>query len=376
MLIQTPPMGWNSWNTIGHNINEDVILENAEALVKTGLKDCGYNYVVIDDCWSLRARDKNGYLVADPEKFPRGMKALSDDIHKMGLKFGMYSCCGYKTCAGYPGSYTHEFQDAKTFASWDVDLLKYDYCWKPATVSGADLFRRMGEALATCGRDILFSACTAGKDDTKTWIRSTGAHMWRTTRDINDNWEDMKELVAMAQDSFPYGGANCFPDMDMLIVGMRGEGNVGLGGCTDDEYRLHFSAWAVCGSPLMIGCDLRKADDTTLNILSNPALLAIDQDASGHQPYNLNGDNRDNPIYVRMLENGDYAIGMFNLSEQTAWAAVDNIALDRMGLLSENKTLLLQDVWNGEEIRMEDNVYALDLAPHDFRCFRAKVIDA
>ena len=376
MLIQTPPMGWNSWNTIGHNINEDVILENAEALVKTGLKDCGYNYVVIDDCWSLRARDKNGYLVADPEKFPRGMKALSDDIHKMGLKFGMYSCCGYKTCAGYPGSYTHEFQDAKTFASWDVDLLKYDYCWKPATVSGADLFRRMGEALATCGRDILFSAYTAGKDDTKTWIRSTGAHMWRTTRDINDNWEDMKELVAMAQDSFPYGGANCFPDMDMLIVGMRGEGNVGLGGCTDDEYRLHFSAWAVCGSPLMIGCDLRKADEDTLKILSNLALLAIDQDASGHQPYNLNGDNRDNPIYVRMLENGDYAIGMFNLSEQTAWAAVDNIALDRMGLLSENKTLLLQDVWSGEKIYMEDNVYALDLAPHDFRCFRAKVIDA
>ena len=186
----------------------------------------------------------------------------------------------------------------------------------------------------------------------------------------------MKELVAMAQDSFPYGGANCFPDMDMLIVGMRGEGNVGLGGCTDDEYRLHFSAWAVCGSPLMIGCDLRKADEDTLKILSNPALLAIDQDASGHQPYNLNGDNRDNPIYVRMLENGDYAIGMFNLSEQTAWAAVDNIALDRMGLLSENKTLLLQDVWSGEEIRMEDNVYALDLAPHDFRCFRAKVIDA
>ena len=126
----------------------------------------------------------------------------------------------------------------------------------------------------------------------------------------------------------------------------------------------------------MIGCDLRKADDATLNILSNPALLAIDQDASGHQPYNLNGDNRDNPIYVRMLENGDYAIGMFNLSEQTAWAAVDNIALDRMGLLSENKTLLLQDVWSGEEIYMEDNVYALDLAPHDFRCFRAKVIDA
>ena len=158
MMIQTPPMGCNSWNTIGHNINEDVILENAEALVKTGLKDCGYNYVVIDDCWSLRARDKNGYLVADPEKFPHGMKALSDDNNKMRLKFGMYSCCGYKTCAGYPGSYTHEFQDAKTFASWDVDLLKYDYCWKPATVSGADLFRRMGEALATCGRDILFSA--------------------------------------------------------------------------------------------------------------------------------------------------------------------------------------------------------------------------
>lgn len=208
---------------------EDVILENAEALVKTGLKDCGYNYVVIDDCWSLRARDKNGYLVADPEKFPRGMKALSDDIHKMGLKFGMYSCCGYKTCAGYPGSYTHEFQDAKTFASWDVDLLKYDYCWKPATVSGADLFRRMGEALATLqARDILFSACTAGKDDTKTWIRSTGAHMWRTTRDIRQLGR-YERTCGDGTRQFPLWRCELFPRYGHADRGYARRGQCGAG---------------------------------------------------------------------------------------------------------------------------------------------------
>lgn len=377
MYVAKPPMGWNSWNTIGHDVNEQVIRENAEALVKTGLKDCGYEYVVIDDCWALRERDAEGHLVADPAKFPSGIKALSDYIHSLGLKFGMYSCAGYKTCANYPASYGYEFTDAQTFAAWGVDFLKYDYCWMPRTEQGALLFRRMGAALESCGRDILFSACTAGKDNTREWIRTTGAHMWRTTRDINDNWYDMKELVGMAQDAFPYGGINCFPDMDMLIVGMRGRGNVGMDGCTDNEYRLHMSAWALCGSPLMIGCDLRQADEQTLAILSHPEVLRIDQDTAGCQPYNLNGDDRNTPIYVRKLENNEYAIGMFNLTDEMSWASATNqIALDRFGLFGTGKTLLLRDVWSGEEYTVKENIYAFDMQPHDFRLFRAKVVDA
>ena len=159
MIQKTPPMGWNTWNTFGYEINEDLIRTTADAMVSTGLLAAGYNYLVIDDCWSLKERDANGRLVADPQKFPSGMKALADYVHAKGLKFGMYSCCGTLTCAGYPSSYDYEFIDAETFASWGVDYLKYDHCYKPDTTPSDLLYRKMGLALANCGRDILFSAC-------------------------------------------------------------------------------------------------------------------------------------------------------------------------------------------------------------------------
>lgn len=162
MIKLTPPMGWNSWNTFGENINEKMIFETADVMAESGLRDKGYEYLVIDDCWSLRERDENGHLVPDPEKFPHGMKAVADYVHSKGLKFGMYSCAGNMTCAGYPGSYEHEFVDAETFASWDVDFLKYDYCYHSPILHGKYLYRRMGLALENCGRDILFSACSWG----------------------------------------------------------------------------------------------------------------------------------------------------------------------------------------------------------------------
>ena len=162
MVKLTPPMGWNSWNTFGENINEKLIMETADKMVEQGLLDCGYEYLVIDDCWSLRKRDEEGRLIADPEKFPHGMKAVADYVHSKGLKFGMYSCAGNLTCAGYPGSFEHEFIDADTFASWGVDFLKYDYCYHSNIIPGKYLYRRMGIALENCGRDILFSACSWG----------------------------------------------------------------------------------------------------------------------------------------------------------------------------------------------------------------------
>ena len=179
-------MGWNSWNTFGENISEELIMGIADAMVEKGLRDAGYEYIVIDDCWSLRERGEDGRLVADPKKFPHGMKYLADYIHSKGMKFGMYSCAGTLTCAGYPSSFDHEYLDAQTFADFGVDFLKYDFCYKPETSDGPLLYYRMGMALKATGREILFSACNWGSDNVWQWIRSTGAHMYRSTGDIVD----------------------------------------------------------------------------------------------------------------------------------------------------------------------------------------------
>ena len=205
MYVNTPPMGWNTWNTFGAQINEALILESVDAMVSSGLRDAGYQYIVIDDIWALKERDKDGFLVPDPEKFPHGMKYIADYIHSKGLKFGMYSCAGYLTCAGYPASYGYEWQDARTFAAWEVDFLKYDFCFHPTSVRPDILYKRMSLALANCGRDILFSACSWGSEHTRQWIKETGAHMWRSTFDIFDSWESIKNLahVALAVHAHP-----------------------------------------------------------------------------------------------------------------------------------------------------------------------------
>ena len=194
MHVNLPPLGWNTWNTFAADINEQLILESADAMVNEGLLEAGYNYLVIDDIWHLKERDENGRMVPDPEKFPHGMKYVADYVHSKGLKFGMYSCAGYLTCAGYPASYDYEWIDAQTFAEWGVDFLKYDFCFHPMTVRPDILYKRMALALANCGRDILFSACSWGSENTKQWIKETGADMWRSTGDINDSWESVKML--------------------------------------------------------------------------------------------------------------------------------------------------------------------------------------
>lgn len=383
MMQTTPPMGWNSWNTFGPDIHEDLIRETADILVESGLRDCGYRYLVIDDCWSEKERDGNGNLVPDKNKFPGGMKAVADYVHEKGLKFGMYSCAGMKTCAGYPSSFEHEFDDARTFAQWGVDFLKYDYCFKPGSVLGDVLYKRMGAALANCGRDILFSACSWGADETKKWIKTTGAHMWRSTGDIQDSWRSIKDLAMQADQSIKYSGQGSFFDMDMLVVGMYGHGNVGFVGCTDVEYRTHFSLWALLGTPLMIGCDLRRMNQATRDILTNREVIRINQDPACRQPYPVcgpagyeDGYQYETPVYVRLLDNGDFAVGMFNFSDQTANAYCCNLRLDMLGLSeSTGKTLLLTDLWTGEQEKVRGGFHAVDIAPHDCRLYRAKVVD-
>lgn len=390
MILKKPPMGWNSWNTFGENINEKVVMETADFIVESGLKDCGYEYVIIDDCWSLHERNEKGELVPDPEKFPHGMKYVADYVHSKGLKFGMYSCAGTLTCAGYPGSLDHEFIDAKSFAEWEVDYLKYDFCYHPHSTLGHFLYKRMGLALANCGRDIVFAACSWGDENTKVWIKETGAHTWRSTGDIFDSWESIKRLSQSQLQVPEYNGNGCFNDMDMLVVGMKGEGNVGLTGCTTEEYKTHFAFWSMMGSPLIIGCDLRKADDDAMAILKNKMLIDIDTDEAYRQPFWVNGNrhfnrNRqandplyeyyplDMPVMVRMLANGDVAIGVFNFSDDKRKASM---TLDSIGLGEcTGKTLEITSVWTGETKKVTNATICFELDAHCCEVYRAKVVD-
>lgn len=384
MIKLTPPMGWNSWNTFGNNISEQLIMDTAKAMVDTGLKDAGYEYVVIDDCWSLMERDENDRLVADPAKFPHGMKYLSDYIHSLGLKFGMYSCDGTMTCAGYPSSYDHEFIDAQTFAEWGVDYLKYDNCNKPETLPGRYLYNKMGMALETCGRDIMFSACNWGADGVEHWIKETGAHLWRSTGDINDSFASVRDLLKRQVYYQPYNGQGCWNDMDMLIVGMNGNGNVANGGCNMTEYTTHFAMWCFLASPLMIGCDLRNMSDDVLALLKHKELIAINQDPAARQAYCVRsywpGNDLKNPdniwdgmIWVKHLEGGDIAIAFCNLCgcDIRQYLAFDEIGLDK----GTGKALDITEVISGEHIGVVRDNLIMNMKTHETKIFRCKVVE-
>ena len=270
-----PPMGWNSWNTFGEEFNEELIMQMADVMADEGYLACGYEYLILDDCWAETSRDENGDLVPSHAKFPEGIEPVIDYVHSKGLKFGIYSCCGVKTCAGYPASFEHEKQDAELFAKWGVDYLKYDNCYRPVSQGSELMYRRMGHALRSTGRDILFAACQWGTDNVGSWIRSTGAHTYRSSVDIRDNWESIKSIAEVRFDHIYESAQCCHSDMDMLVCGMYGHSNnpdVHNEGCSQAEYRTHFALWAMLGSPLIIGCDLRNADDFTKELLQNKDL--------------------------------------------------------------------------------------------------------
>ena len=378
MVVHKPPMGFNTWNTFGNKIDEKMIMEIADALVETGLRDLGYNYLVIDDCWSKKRRDENGRLVPNPEKFPNGMKAVADYVHSKGLKFGMYSCVGTMTCAGYPGSYNHEYTDAKTFAEWGVDFLKYDYCYRSKNSEGADLYRKMAVALKNTGRDILFSACSWGHDDTDKWIDTTGANMWRSTTDIKDSWSKIKELVFTSFDTNNLNYINCFTDLDMLIVGMKGKGFCAIDGCTEEEYITHFSFWSLFGSPLMIGCDIRNMEEDTVRILTNKEVIAINQDSELNRPFLIRcsdamKDSPEVPAFAKILSNGDIALGFFNFSEKEVWGRF--VTLDMLGLDADLPiSCTAKDLWSGEEIEIiNDTINVQRIEPHCCKLYRISV---
>ncbi len=371
MLATLPPMGWNSWNTFGERINEQVVRDTADAIVNLGLKDVGYEYVVIDDCWALRERNAEGKMVADPAKFPSGMKALSDYVHSKGLKFGMYSCAGTRTCAGYPGSYDYEFIDAKTFADWGVDFLKYDFCYKPRLSPGPILYNRMGMALKASGREILFSACNWGSDEVERWIRSTGAHMYRSTGDVNDSFRSFKEIAMSQVDKLGYSGPGCYNDIDMLICGMHGKGNVANGGCTDTEYKVHFALWCLFQSPLMIGSDLSVCNEYNLNLMKNKELIAINQDPEARPPMLVNAD-RERPIFFKHLANNEYVLAFFNFTDNDSngmWGA--SCEFYDFGLTATSGYgLHLRDIFTGEDMGLQAEYMNVAVPSHDCKIFR------
>ena len=375
MLSRTPPMGWNSWNTFGSNINEQLIRDMADFFVEEGLKDAGYEYIIIDDCWALPRR-VDGKLVPDPEKFPSGMKALSDYIHSKGLKFGMYSCAGTRTCAGQPGSYDYEYTDAETFAEWGVDYLKYDYCYLPTTADGKLCYKRMGMALRATGREILFSACNWGEGDCGKWMRSVGAHMWRSTGDIVDNWNSIKNLTMQQLPKINEGAMGSFNDMDMLVCGMYGKGNAALGGCTDEEYKTHFTIWALLNSPLIIGCDVRNMSEETRKILLDKDVIAINQDPECRQPYLASSSQHDPEnqklVFIKPMAENEYAIGFFNFTDEKSSVQLN---LCDVGLAaSSGYSFKLYDVWAKEDAGVFKDWVSPILEKHACVLYRARLV--
>jgi len=312
-LALTPPMGWNSWNKFACNVNEQTVRDTADAMVSSGMRDAGYQYVVIYDCWQ-GPRDPCGVITADTLKFPSGIKALADYVHSRGLKFGIYSDAGRLTCGGRPASQGHEYQDALTYARWGVDYLKYDWC-NTGERNAREAYAVMADALRSSGRDIVFSMCEWGTASPWLWAKNT-ANLWRTTGDISDDFATKKKghdwehpvlmLVDLNEPLWPFAGPGHWNDADML--------EVGNGGMTPDEYRAHISLWAMMASPLMAGNDVAHMDETTRSILLNKEVIAVDQDRLGAQGHRMWKDV-DREIWVKPLAGGARAVLLFNRGE-------------------------------------------------------------
>lgn len=336
MLALTPPMGFNNWNAFGCDVSADLIKATADAIVETGLKDAGYEYVNIDDCWSEMERGADGRLVPDPQKFPDGIAAVADYVHERGLKLGIYADAGTKTCAGYPGSLGYEEIDAQTFADWGVDYLKYDNCYNNSDGSQEDYIARytaMGEALDATGRPIVYSICEWGSSAPWEWAGDVG-HLWRTTGDIADNWQSVRDIIAANLPLADAAGPGRWNDPDML--------EVGNGGMTQTEYRTHFSMWAIMAAPLLIGTDLRNVSQETLDILLNEDVIAVDQDPLGVQGRVVS--DHDGLIVVdKPLENGDHAVALYNSTDADADIAT---TVEELGL--EGGSYQLTDLWSKE----------------------------
>lgn len=356
-LGRTPPMGWNSWNHFGCNIQEKLIRETADAMVTSGLAALGYQYINLDDCWAELNRDSKGNFVPKASAFPAGIKALADYVHAKGLKLGIYSDAGTQTCSKtMPGSLGHEEQDAKTFASWGVDYLKYDNCFNTGT-SPKERYPIMSKALLNSGRPIFFSLCEWGQEDPATWAPKIG-NSWRTTGDINDNWNSMTSLADQNDKWASYAGSGGYNDPDML--------EVGNGGMTTEEYRAHFSIWALAKAPLLIGCDIRAMDKITFEILGNKEVIAVNQDKLGVQGKKVKKEG-DLEVWAGPLSGNRVAVVLWNRgsSKATVTANWSDIGLK----LNHSTVVNARDLWQRKTILPINGQIAANLESHACKMF-------
>jgi alpha-galactosidase len=377
-LAKTPPMGWNSWNTFATNITEELAKATADAFVAKGLKDAGYMYIVLDDGWMAKERDAKGNLVADPQKFPNGIKALADYVHSKGLKLGIYNCAGDKTCGGYPGSRGHEYQDAVLYASWGVDYLKYDWC-NTAKINAESAYITMRDALYKAGRPMVFSLCEWGDNQPWLWGKNAG-HLWRISGDITNCWDCelnhgtwsswgvMKITDMHMKDKLrQYSGPDAWNDLDMMEVG---------NGMTVYEDKSHFALWCMHASPLIMGNDLRSATKETLEILTAKEAIAVNQDALGIEGFRfLNENNLE--VWAKPLSNGDWAILFLNRGNGSKMVTFDWKLHERiedtskgMEINFKNNTYKIRDLFTHLDIGTTDQILKKELKEHDVLMLR------
>ncbi len=384
-LALTPVMGWNSWNTFADEINEDLVKQVVDSMVATGMRDMGYQYVNIDDFWQLEERDENGRIQVNKEKFPSGMKALADYIHERGMKMGIYSDAAELTCGGVAGSYGYEFQDAKDFADWGVDLVKYDYCHAPQVQDTAiSRYSKMNKALRASGRSMILSVCEWGPLKPWEWAGKVGGSYYRTTWDIRNTWIDtvydnkrnsIMQILDLNAGLAEYARPGLYNDADMLVVGIYDQQNAMVShgkkvGCTDREYQAHMGLWCLMTSPLLCGNDVRDMNQATKDILMNPLALSINQDPLCKQAKRI-FDDGDHEIFAKPLADGAWAVGFLNRNDEAAFEW--DLSLTELEL---EGPVEITDVWEGNTFKNTSGVLKSNVLPHECKLFLVKKSDS
>lgn len=373
-LAPTPPMGWMTWNMFKGDISEQLIKEIADAMVESGLRDAGYKYVFIDDLWQ-GGRDNRNNIIPDPKKFPNGIKALADYVHSKGLKLGIYSDAAQLTCGGCTASYGFEEQDARTFASWGVDYLKYDYCNAPEDSATARLrYKTMADALSKSGRDIVLGICEWGQRNGEEWCEHVGGQLWRTSSDVRDMWKDIVnqggvgilDIINVTAPLSKQVRHGQWPDMDMLVVGLNGKGgpssDLGGVGCTYTEYQTQMSMWCMMSSVLALSNDLRHLTPEDKRILLNKEIIAIDQDPLGkaaERVVNVAGHQ----VFVRPLANGSHAVAILNSGDKAQRLSV---SFKQLGLTGK---YTVRDVWQHRDIARGATKWGGKVQAHETKVF-------
>lgn len=373
-LAPTPPMGWMTWNMFKGDISEQLIKEIADAMVESGLRDAGYKYVFIDDLWQ-GGRDNRNNIIPDPKKFPNGIKALAGYVHSKGLKLGIYSDAAQLTCGGCTASYGFEEQDARTFASWGVDYLKYDYCNAPEDSATARLrYKTMADALSKSGRDIVLGICEWGQRNGEEWCEHVGGQLWRTSSDVRDMWKDIVnqggagilDIINVTAPLSKQVRHGQWPDMDMLVVGLNGKGgpssDLGGVGCTYTEYQTQMSMWCMMSSVLALSNDLRHLTPEDKRILLNKEIIAIDQDPLGKAAERVVNE-AGHQVFVRPLANGSHAVAILNSGDKAQRLSV---SFKQLGLTGK---YTVRDVWQHRDIARGATKWGGKVQAHETKVF-------